>query len=113
MTTFKPSPTFKLLAALATFSMLASSPGVAQQGEAKTNANGRKDEMASLATTAPRSSNVAVRTVNANSTVWLAPIGHRQPRATDIPVSTSTDSFNFAQEDASVDRKINGICRGC
>ena len=112
MAKFGPSATFKLPATLVAFSMLAVSPGVAQHVKAETS-NGEKVEMAGLATTAPRSSNAAVRTVNANSTVWLAPIGHRQPRVTDILVSTSTDSFNFAQEDANVDRKINGICRGC
>jgi hypothetical protein len=38
-----------------------------------------------------------------------APIGHRQPRAGDVPeAKTSLDA-----EDAALDRKIKSICRGC
>jgi hypothetical protein len=42
---------------------------------------------------------------------WSAPVGHRQPRAVDIPPSVSPQTLD--QEDISVDRKIRGICRGC
>jgi hypothetical protein len=44
---------------------------------------------------------------------WLAPVGHRQPRAADIPASTSASQQIFDQEDAAVDRKISNVCRGC
>ncbi|GKQ53026.1 hypothetical protein [Bradyrhizobium sp. Ce-3] len=44
---------------------------------------------------------------------WSAPVGHRQPRAADIPAATSTSQQIIDQEDAIVDRKIRGICRGC
>jgi hypothetical protein len=44
---------------------------------------------------------------------WSAPVGHRPPRAGDIPASTSTSRQIIVQEDAYVDRKINGVCRGC
>jgi hypothetical protein len=44
---------------------------------------------------------------------WSAPVGHRQPRATDIPASTSASQQIIDQEDANVDRKIRGVCRGC
>jgi hypothetical protein len=44
---------------------------------------------------------------------WSAPVGHRQPRAVDIPASTSASQQIIDSEDASVDRKIKGICRGC
>jgi hypothetical protein len=38
-----------------------------------------------------------------------APIGHRQPRAGDVPeVKSSLDA-----EDLALDRKIKSICRGC
>jgi hypothetical protein len=38
-----------------------------------------------------------------------APIGHRQPRAGEVPeLKTNTDA-----EDAALDRKIKSICRGC
>jgi hypothetical protein len=41
---------------------------------------------------------------------WSAPVGHRQPRAADVPTSASQQSLD---EDANVDRKINSVCRGC
>ncbi|OKO71518.1 hypothetical protein [Bradyrhizobium sp. NAS96.2] len=44
---------------------------------------------------------------------WSAPVGHRQPRAADIPAATSASQQIIDQEDAIVDRKIRGICRGC
>jgi hypothetical protein len=61
------------------------------------------------------SSHGAIATANAKTTVWPAPVGHRQPRAADIPSSGSgrNASLRLDQEDASVDRKINSICRGC
>jgi hypothetical protein len=44
-----------------------------------------------------------------------APIGHRQPRADDVPseknLSNPNDPVN--REDAALDRKIKSICRGC
>jgi hypothetical protein len=42
---------------------------------------------------------------------WLAPVGHRQPRAADVPTPTSQRGLD--EEDANVDRKINSVCRGC
>jgi hypothetical protein len=44
---------------------------------------------------------------------WSAPVGHRQPRAADVPTSTSVSQYVLDQEDANVDRKIRGVCRGC
>ena len=44
---------------------------------------------------------------------WSAPVGHRQPRAADIPASISVSQPTLDQENANVDRKINNICRGC
>jgi len=44
---------------------------------------------------------------------WSAPVGHRQPRAGDVPTSTTALQHFLDQEDAIVDRKISGICRGC
>ncbi|WP_456753753.1 hypothetical protein [Bradyrhizobium sp. USDA 4461] len=43
---------------------------------------------------------------------WSAPVGHRQPRAADIPAAAASQQ-TIDQEDAIVDRKIRGICRGC
>ena len=49
-----------------------------------------------------------------NSTVWRAPVGHRQPRVTDIPKSSSEseDTASLDRENALVDSRVN-ICRGC
>jgi hypothetical protein len=44
---------------------------------------------------------------------WTAPLGHRQPRAADVPSTTEGSPYFLDQEDAIVDRKISGICRGC
>jgi hypothetical protein len=44
---------------------------------------------------------------------WSAPVGHRQPRAADVPTSTSVSQYFLDQEDANVDRMISGVCRGC
>ena len=44
-----------------------------------------------------------------------APVGHRQPRAGDVPneknLSNPNDPVN--KEDALLDKKIRSICRGC
>jgi hypothetical protein len=44
-----------------------------------------------------------------------APVGHRQPRADQVPpeknLSNPNDPAN--REDALLDRKIKSICRGC
>lgn len=44
---------------------------------------------------------------------WSAPVGHRQPRADEVPESTPLTQEALDQEDANVDRKIGNICRGC
>jgi hypothetical protein len=47
--------------------------------------------------------------------IGSAPVGHRQPRASDVPSenSASSDPEHVSAEDAALDRKINNICRGC
>ena len=55
-----------------------------------------------------------------NGTVPEAPVGHRQPRASDVPNETS-DVPNeknstidlLAKENAMLEKKIKGTCRGC
>ena len=42
-----------------------------------------------------------------------APVGHRQPHASDVPLASSGSLDFLDQEDADVDRKISGVCRGC
>jgi hypothetical protein len=40
-----------------------------------------------------------------------APIGHKQPRASDVP--SQDNATKMDAEDAALDRKIKSICRGC
>lgn len=50
-----------------------------------------------------------------NGGIPEAPIGHRQPRAGDVPnekgLANPNDPMN--KEDAVLDKKIKNICRGC
>ena len=48
-----------------------------------------------------------------NGTVPEAPIGHRQPRASDVPSEKNVSSDPVSKEDAMLDKKIKSICRGC
>ena len=52
---------------------------------------------------------------NMSGTAPDAPIGHRQPRADQVPseknLGNPHDPIN--KEDAALDRKIKSICRGC
>jgi hypothetical protein len=44
-----------------------------------------------------------------------APVGHRQPRAGDVPSEKNLANPNEPanKEDAILDKKIKSICRGC
>ena len=44
-----------------------------------------------------------------------APVGHRQPRAGDVPSEKNLSDPNnpVNKEDAALDKKIKSICRGC
>jgi hypothetical protein len=52
---------------------------------------------------------------NKSSAPRDAPVGHRQPRADQVPseknLSNPDDPLN--KENAALDRKIKSICRGC
>lgn len=52
---------------------------------------------------------------NSDKSTVQAPVGHRQPRASDVPseknLSDPNDPLN--KENAALDRKIKSICRGC
>jgi hypothetical protein len=43
----------------------------------------------------------------------VAPVGHRQPRAGDVPAETSNDPGKIDAQDRELDRMIKGICKGC
>jgi hypothetical protein len=47
--------------------------------------------------------------------VLPAPVGHRQPRAGDVPDEKNISDPNnpVNKEDAMLDKKIKSICRGC
>ncbi len=47
--------------------------------------------------------------------VMQAPVGHRQPRASDVPSEKNLSDPNdpLSKENAALDRKIKSICRGC
>jgi hypothetical protein len=47
--------------------------------------------------------------------VVQAPVGHRQPRASDVPNEKNLSDPNdpLSKENAALDRKIKSICRGC
>jgi len=49
------------------------------------------------------------------ATVPEAPIGHRQPRADQVPNEKNLGNPNdpINKEDAALDKKIKSICRGC
>jgi hypothetical protein len=42
-----------------------------------------------------------------------APIGHRQPRAQDLPRSVLQNEGSRTEGEIELDRKLNDICRGC
>ena len=62
-----------------------------------------------------QSSNTGSSGATKGSGVLPAPVGHRQPRAGDVPdeknLSNPNDPVN--KEDALLDKKIRSICRGC
>ncbi len=49
------------------------------------------------------------------SSRFNAPIGHRQPRPSDIPAESknANDRGEVDPADAALNRKIKSICRGC
>ena len=51
----------------------------------------------------------------ANPAPREAPIGHRQPRAGDVPNEKNLNDPNdpLSKENALLDKKIKSICRGC
>jgi hypothetical protein len=50
-----------------------------------------------------------------SGSVPQAPVGHRQPRAGDVPSEKNLNDPNnpVNKEDALLDKKIKSICRGC
>ena len=42
-----------------------------------------------------------------------APVGHRQPRADQVPAENSPMDDSINRENEALDRMTKGICRGC
>jgi len=106
---------FNVLVALTILTSAIANPALSQTVIQESGAYPKNYPTADLDIGSSRSSRRAIGAANAATTVWPAPVGHRQPRRVDIPPSTSAAnaSLSFAREDAIVDRKINNICRGC
>jgi hypothetical protein len=104
----------KHVAASAILSALLANPTFAEAVIQESGASVKNYATADLAIGAPPSARMAIN-ITSKSTVWPAPVGHRQPRVADIPTSASNLNtlLSLDQEDASVDRKISGVCRGC
>lgn len=68
----------------------------------------QNSSMGSSSTSSPNSYGIP-------STVPEAPIGHRQPRADQVPdeKNLTSPAGPINKEDALLDRKIKSICRGC
>jgi hypothetical protein len=50
-----------------------------------------------------------------SGSVPQAPVGHRQPRAGDVPSDKNISDPNdpLSKENQALDKKIKSICRGC
>jgi hypothetical protein len=68
---------------------------------------------AAMAQTGKNTGSAAGQTIK--GTVPEAPVGHRQPRASDVPSEKNITDPNdpLSKENAALDRKIKSICRGC
>ena len=57
----------------------------------------------------------AVKSSGGGGSVLPAPVGHRQPRAADVPDEKNLGNPNdfLAKENATLDKKLKSICRGC
>ena len=75
------------------------------------------DTSVAIAQTAGSRNPAAHRSTNSGQQLLPgdAPVGHRQPRADQVPSEKNPMDPNdpVNQENAALDRMINGICRGC
>jgi hypothetical protein len=73
------------------------------------------DTSAAIAQTAGSPNEASAGSVRIAQGVPEAPVGHRQPRADQVPseknLMNPDDALN--RENADLDRKIRSICRGC
>ena len=64
------------------------------------------------------SSSVSKNSGGSGAGTMQAPVGHRQPRPSDLPNDGKSSQYTdpndpLSKENAALDRKIKSICRGC
>jgi hypothetical protein len=65
----------------------------------------------SAASSAGSASATAASSLTQNRLIGDAPVGHRQPHASDISSQNASDIEHIGEEDAGVDRKLNILPR--
>jgi hypothetical protein len=72
-------------------------------------------EASALAQNRNRNNNMGSSNDSSSRQSVQAPVGHRQPRAGDVPDEKDVGGMNdsMTRDDAALDRKIKSICRGC
>jgi len=87
----------RMLATVALLLLIAGPAAIAQTGNSGSGANSAKSSGSLSSGPLP------------------APVGHRQPRADQVPPEQNLSNPNepVNKEDAALDRKIKSICRGC
>jgi hypothetical protein len=85
----------KLITTIAVLALVATSVAIAQTAGSRNPA-------------APRSTNSGQQLLPGD-----APVGHRQPRADQVPSENNPMDDSINRENAALDRMTKGICRGC
>ncbi|AWM01135.1 hypothetical protein [Bradyrhizobium amphicarpaeae] len=70
---------------------------------------------AAVAQTGSKGSTSGGATSGQSGSLPPAPVGHRQPRAGDVPNEKNLSDPNdpLSKENQALDKKIKSICRGC
>jgi hypothetical protein len=73
------------------------------------------DTSVAIAQTAGSRNPAAHRSTNSGQQLLpgAAPVGHRQPRADQVPSEKNPMDDSINRENAALDRMTKGICRGC
>jgi hypothetical protein len=72
------------------------------------------DTSVAIAQTAGSQKPAAHRSTNSGQQLLPeAPVGHRQPRADQVPSENSPMDDSINRENEALDRMTKGICRGC
>ncbi|MDB5606184.1 MAG: hypothetical protein JWP25_3084 [Bradyrhizobium sp.] len=73
------------------------------------------DTSVAIAQTAGSRNSAAPQSMNSGQQLLPgdAPVGHRQPRADQVPSEKNPMDDSINRENAQLDRMTKGICRGC